>query len=432
MQENPLFLLGISTFFAAVPAAVWLFIIFSKAEKGKKTVLLIFLLGCLTAPALLGLQYLWDEFPQFNLAAFIENNVQSQNTMFLWTFVLFGAMEEIIKFYVVRAVDQKTLLVNKINDAVRFSLAAALGFSFTENIYYLYQFWPSVSHGELIGMYIFRSIFTTCAHMIFSGIFGYHYGVGKFTITLTEQQKITGKSSFVTRLISELFSLSLTESFKQKMILKGLFLALFIHATYNYLLQFNAVLPVIIFVILGFIYLQYLFSRKAGHLILTIDPSSKRESAMAKKDEDVVVELLGMWFNEKRYVDVLHICERLLERDPDNEVVQLFKAKALDKMDDKDTYKKILSTVVKTKDDLSENQKNIISKYLTEKEANRHEAAAKCPSQQEVLRKQNTSSHQEITQPQPEQNKKSSQTSRSKDVLEKFTGEGTFSLKPKK
>jgi RsiW-degrading membrane proteinase PrsW (M82 family) len=414
MQDNPLLLLGISTFFAAVPAVIWLFIIFSKAEKGKKTVLLIFLLGCLTAPALLGLQYLWDEFPQFNLAAFIENNVQSQNAMFMWTFVLFGAMEEIIKFYVVRAVDQKTLLVNRINDAVRFSLAAALGFSFTENIYYLYQFWPSVSQGELIGMYIFRSIFTTCAHMIFSGIFGYHYGIGKFTITLTEQQKITGKSSFITRLISELFSLSLTESFKQKMILKGLFLALFIHSTYNYLLQFNAVLPVIIFVVLGFLYLQYLFSRKTGHLILTIDPSSKKESAMAKKDEDVVVELLGMWFNEKRYVDVLHICERLLERDPDNEVVQLFKAKALDKMDDKDTYKKILNTVVKTKDDLSENQKNIISKYLTEKGSKQKETSSTAPRAELV------------------QNVRETDTNPPKDVLDKFTGEGTFSLKPKK
>ncbi|MEK7126916.1 MAG: PrsW family glutamic-type intramembrane protease [Patescibacteria group bacterium] len=415
MQDNPLLLLGISTFFAAVPAVIWLFVIFSKAEKGKKTVLLIFLLGCLTAPALLGLQYLWDEFPQFNLAAFIENNVQSQNAMFMWTFVLFGAMEEIIKFYVVKAVDQKTLLVNRINDAVRFSLAAALGFSFTENIYYLYQFWPSVSQGELIGMYIFRSIFTTCAHMIFSGIFGYYYGIGKFTITLTEQQKITGKSSFITRLISELFGISLTESFKQKMILKGLFLALFIHATYNYLLQFNAVLPVIIFVVLGFLYLQYLFSRKTGHLILTIDPSSKKGSVMAKKDEDVVVELMGMWFNEKRYVDVLHICERLLERDPDNEVVQLFKAKALDKMDDKDTYKKILNTVVKTKDDLSENQKNIISKYLTEKE-----------SKQKIA---NTLPKQETKPLQTEQKEASPQ---SKDVLDKFTGEGTFSLKPKK
>ncbi|OGJ43182.1 hypothetical protein A3I58_00795 [Candidatus Peregrinibacteria bacterium RIFCSPLOWO2_02_FULL_39_10] len=269
-------------------------------------------------------------------------------------------------------------------------------------------------------MYIFRSIFTTCAHMIFSGIFGYYYGIGKFTITLTEQQKITGKSSFITRLISELFSLSLTESFKQKMILKGLFLALFIHATYNYLLQFNAVLPVIIFVVLGFLYLQYLFSRKTGHLILTIDPSSKKESAMAKKDEDVVVELMGMWFNEKRYVDVLHICERLLERDPDNEVVQLFKAKALDKMDDKDTYKKILNTVVKTKDDLSENQKNIISKYLTEKESKQKTAGTTNELPQPA---------EGITQSQTKQNKKSSHPA---DVLEKYTGEGTFSLKPKK
>ncbi len=88
---------------------------------------------------------------------------------------------------------------------------------------------------------------------------------------------------------------------------------------------------------------------------------------MGKKDEEVVVELLGMWFNEKKYVDVIHICERLLQRDPDNNVIKLFKAKALDKMDEKSTYREILNTVVKTKEDLSENDQSVISKYIAQK-----------------------------------------------------------------
>ena len=51
---------------------------------------------------------------------------------------------------------------------------------------------------------------------------------------------------------------------------------------------------------------------------------------MARQDVDVVLELLGMWSKEGRYKDVVDICQRLLMRDPDNKVVQLFQAKAME------------------------------------------------------------------------------------------------------
>ena len=42
---------------------------------------------------------------------------------------------------------------------------------------------------------------------------------------------------------------------------------------------------------------------------------------MARRDQDVVLELLAMWTKEGRYRDVVDICQRLLMRDPDNKVV---------------------------------------------------------------------------------------------------------------
>ena len=51
---------------------------------------------------------------------------------------------------------------------------------------------------------------------------------------------------------------------------------------------------------------------------------------MAPKDQDVVLELLGMWLKEGRLGEVIAICDRLLARDPDNNVVKLFRAKASD------------------------------------------------------------------------------------------------------
>ncbi len=382
MLSNPLFLLGLSTFFAAIPVAIWLYILFSGQAQSRKTVALVFLLGCFTAPALLGIQYVWDFFPQFNLAAFIEESIQTQAKMYIAMFVLFGALEEIIKHYVITVVDKKTVLIKTIGDAMRYSIAAALGFSFTENIYYLYEFWPSISIGQLTTMYIFRSIFTACAHMIFSGIFGYYYGIGKFSIEIIKQNKLVGKISGFSKALARIFNIPLSHAHQQHMVVKGLFIAIFLHAIFNYLLQYNIIIPVVAFVILGYLYLRYLLSRKAGHLVLITDVSEKSKSTIAKKDEDVVVELLGMWFKDGRYVDVMHICERLLERDPDNNVVKLFKAKAMDKMENKNIYKSVLGAVLKSKDDLSVNEKNKIAKYTAEKERLKKEKPSKKASKQ--------------------------------------------------
>lgn len=402
MFENPIALLGISTLFASIPVGVWLFILFKKSSQNRKTLFLIFFLGCFTAPALLGIQELWTIFPNFDLATFIESSIETPKLMWVAMFLLFAALEEIIKMYVVIQIDKRTTLINKINDALKYSMASALGFSFVENIYYLYQFWPSISTGELIGMYVFRSGFTTCAHLIFSGIFGYYYGVSKFAIDISKQKRLTENHGIFTRAIAYIFDLPVSHAFQQRLIFIGLTTAIFVHAIYNYLLQYNIVLLAILFVVIGFAYIQFLLQRKAGHMVFSTDISNKSKLSMAKRDQDVVIELLGMWFKDKRYVDVVHICERLLERDPDNNVVKIFKANALDKMKDNSVYKKILTSVVKDKDELSKNDNSIINQYLAEKEK-LHKEENKKP--------QNTKENQ------------------NKKLLEDYTGDGTFNLK---
>jgi hypothetical protein len=128
----------------------------------------------------------------------------------------------------------------------------------------------------------------------------------------------------------------------------------------------NYILPVIGLVVAGYLYLRYLLHRKAGNLILVTDIDEKKQSSMGKKDEDVVLELIGMWFEQKKFVDVMHICERLLERDPDNNVVKLFKAKAMDKLDPNNPYRKILDNVIGKK--RSNQDVNTIHHYRQKKE----------------------------------------------------------------
>lgn len=368
MPNNPVFLLVVSALISAIPIAIWLYI-FSKSEKGgKKTLLLVFTLGCFTAPAMLGIQLLWQKYPSLNLLNFIETFFKSPMLVIIGVTLLFVVLEEVIKLYVIKTIDKKTLLINKINDAMRYGIAAALGFSFGENIYYLFTFWGFIGTGELVGMYIFRSLFTTAAHIMYTGIFGYYYGIGKFAMVINKQKELSGEEDTISKIIAKLFRLPMSEGFRQKVVLKGFSLAVILHFSVNYLLELGQVLPVIAINAVGYLYLQYLLKRKAGRLILLSDPTTRRPSTIASKDREVVVELLGMWFKEKRYVDVLHICERLLERDPDNNVIKLFKSRAMDAMDKKDIYRKVLGTVVKTNENLSIDEKNTISKYVAEKE----------------------------------------------------------------
>ncbi|MFA4890829.1 MAG: PrsW family glutamic-type intramembrane protease [Candidatus Gracilibacteria bacterium] len=357
MLNNTIFILAVSTIIAAIPAAVWAYLFLKESAISKLYLIILFILGMCAAPALLGIQYVWEIYPTFDLEMLIQDKITQISLMYAATFTLFGAMEEIIKHVAVRVIDKKTVAIKTINHALRLSILAGLGFAFAENIYYLQQLWGELSVGEMAGVFVFRSVFTMCAHMIFSGIFGYYFGISKFSVDITKQQRVAGKADLSTRILSKLFNIPIPKAHREKMILKGLLIALFMHATYNFLLQYNVMIPVILFVVLGYLFLRYLLKRKAGHLVLLTDVSVKQKSMLAKKDEEVVLELIGLWFDDKRYKDVVHVCERLLERDPDNNVVKLFKEKALDKMEDKEMYKKI-------SDKLPANDKSVITKYL--------------------------------------------------------------------
>ena len=430
MSESNIPLIALFTFIASIPALTWLTLLFRKSEKSKKVIALVFILGCLTAPALLGLQVLWEKYPMFNLSAFIENTFKSEQNTMIALFMLFGALEEVIKHFVVKIVDSKTMYIQTVNDTIKYSIAAALGFSFTENIYYLYVYWPASSIAHISELFIFRSIFTTLAHMLFSGIFGYFYAMGKFSIKIAEQNKIIENHPISVRIISKVFSLPISQAYQQKFVFKGLFIAIITHVTFNYLISVGYKWPVLIFITLAGLYMYYLMKRKAGNLIIYEDITNQKRSSIAKKDEDVIVELIGMWFNDKRYVDVIHICERLLERDPDNKIVALFKAKAMDQMDENNRYKKILSTVIKTKDELSEYDKNILSKHIYEKEMQKKvKDMIKKRIEKEGKKYIDMEKNNDLNKIQEQNVLNLQQAKSAKEVIKKYTGEGIFKLK---
>lgn len=349
MPNDSFTLYILSGILAFIPALIWLTVIFKKTKrKGIQT--LIFLGSIFSVVPVFILHYLLREYPQFDVLRLLSSNIRDATIISIFTYISVGIVEEIVKQLLIRGVDHKYLLIQTINESLQFSLISALGFSFAENIFYIYSIYINYGIKQLFIAYLFRSIFTTCAHLVFSGFLGYYYGIAKFSLNIVEQNKWLGKKQRLTNFISRVFGMSKTQSYKELTILKGLGIAIVLHATYDFLLELNQTLLVVIFIIISAAVLLHLLKQRSGKLILITDIDTQKTSSMAQKDEQVVIELLGMWFQDKKYVDVIHICQRLLQRDPDNKVVQLFKAKAGDKIQDESAYGKILKNIFPKKD----------------------------------------------------------------------------------
>lgn len=329
-----------------IPTFIWLYFLFSDSKKRKIIIGLIFFGGILTVTPLLLMQKLFSTFPDTNFLEMIPDKIPNMAVAAIVIMVILAMLEEVFKQLFLRFVDEKYLLVETVNDSVKFAMIAALGFSFMENIYpYFFRIINSGHYGELMSIFFIRSIFTSAMHVAVSGIFGYYYGVAKFAIDFREQSNWEGNKLYFAKFLNRVFEIPQSKAYKEQRIFYGLLISMGIHGTFNSLVNYGFVAPALILVLLSFAYLMLLLKRKAGNLILANDISEHR-SFMPKKDEDVITELVGMWFNEKKYVDVIHICERLLQHDPNNNVIKLFREKSIDQLEGNDPYKKALSTIL--------------------------------------------------------------------------------------
>ncbi len=347
---SPLTSAGLAFGIALIPTFGWLYFLFSDSQKRKSLIALIFIGGIATVIPLLVIQKIFATFPDLNVIQIIPGKIPNVAIAQLIVIIFLGMLEEIFKQTFLRVVDNKWLLIETVNDSIKLAMIAALGFSFAENIYpYFFTLLQYGSYKELMGAYFVRSLFTSAMHMSVAGIFGYYYGISKFAIDFREQSRWSGEKMYLTRWISWIFGTPQSESFREQKILRGLFIAMGIHGAFNFLVQFQLVMPALLLVIGSFGYLMFLINRKAGSLIMINSDIYSHESVIPKKDEDVITELVGMWIKEKKYQDVINICERLLERDPDNNVIKLFKVQAVDLLEGNDPYQKTLSTLLEKK-----------------------------------------------------------------------------------
>lgn len=329
MTVQPLIVI-LATVLALVPIIIWLWILAKETNRDRfRGLITIFIIGAFSVVPILYLQRVWTLHPDLNPIGWIEGLVTQPYLVLIITFVAFGIIEELVKARAVMFANTNLFKIKDVSTAIKFSLIVGLGFSFTENITYFYTTLVSTNNIFVIFMTVFlRATISTLGHMTFSGVFGYFYGLAKFAKPFLEEEEWLGKHFHFAGMLHKISGIEKANLVGQQKIGTGLMMASLMHAVFNILLEKNALLPAIALILTGALYIILLLRKQSIHLPLTAD--IVLPSLMKKKDEEVVLELLGMWYREKKYQDVIEICDRLLKKDPSNPVIKLFRAHALE------------------------------------------------------------------------------------------------------
>lgn len=258
---------------ALVPVLIWGYIFLRRDPQSKRLTVLTFFGGMLAVIGILIYKWSWRFFPSLDLFSFAN---QYQDSAFgfgsfaliplsvIITFGVIGLLEEYGKNMVVRITDRDAF--KSVDDAIIFSIIAALGFSFLENILYFYYIWHYQNFNNLLMPFIFRSLFSTFAHVFFSGIYGYFYGVACFASEFWQEELREKRGKLVT-LLQKILTFKSVYIFKEIKIMEGLFWAVLLHAAFNIFLEMNWTFLIVPFLFVGFFLLTWLLDQKEYHKI---------------------------------------------------------------------------------------------------------------------------------------------------------------------
>ena len=196
--------------FGLLPSVIWLLFYLRKDRhpEPNKMVIKIFLWGMLMGPLAIVLELFvkWLINPT-DLANFIEILRQNSRNIYLFISIVFVApiIEECVKYAVVRFKVLKNPEFDEPLDVMLYMIIAALGFAAVENLLLVFQT-PLPAFDQVISLAALRFISATFLHALSSGLLGYWLAK-----SLAEPAR---KFQFLAR---------------------GFGLAIFFHASYNYL-----------------------------------------------------------------------------------------------------------------------------------------------------------------------------------------------------
>lgn len=256
---------------AVVPAMLWGGLFYIKRPENKHLSVLTFLMGGIAVFSILIYKLLWEYFPWINAFKFADQYKGDYIGLSMFvviplsviiTYMMVGVIEELMKYLAVKVVDDHKLMT--IDDAIEFFIIAALGFAFVENILYFYDSLMKEGTSQLFITFLFRSGFSTFAHVMFSGILGYYYGIAHFATPIL-QEEIRANRHHWTKLLHKLLSIRKEKLFYQEKLAEGLLLAVGLHAIFNIFLSMKWTFLIVPMLVAGYITLTYLFAKKNNH-----------------------------------------------------------------------------------------------------------------------------------------------------------------------
>ena len=248
---------------AITPVIIWAVLLLRGTKEHKALLLKVFCWGAVATLPLLLYRYSWQIFPELNVFAWL-NSMSSVGGVsllaiplpLLISFLLIGLTEEVVKSLVLRY-KVPTKEIKSPPEAIEYSIAIALGFAFVENISYFAEVYTHYDGKVLIGIFISRTIFATFAHILFSSLFGYYYGVAVLAKkVIKERQRYQVRA--VLWLKSKFPSLNKVELFAKEELFLGLMYAALTHAAYNIFLELQLTYLLVPFLLLGSIELKRL------------------------------------------------------------------------------------------------------------------------------------------------------------------------------
>jgi len=286
-----------------LPVIAWGSLFLYKHGEKRELVIKTFVFSAIAVIPLVFYRLIMGVIPQNQINEYLQTIINFQlfesvlpfNLLIL--FLTIGFVEEYLKHFVAAKVDQDE--IDNIDDAIEFSIIAALGFSFAENTFYFIDVYQNLELAIFWKVVIFRSMFSTLAHIIFSSIYGYHYGLALFGKNIAHRRDFTFVKS-INRVLSRFLRVSSTKIFINEQRFLGLFLAGIFHAAFNVFLELNQILLVLPILFLGLYYVLYLINKKQNHinfnqLAAPATASSQQENATGYKKRP---DKSGLnWFN---------------------------------------------------------------------------------------------------------------------------------------
>lgn len=287
---------------AAIPTVVWVYLFGHRIEGRAGRLMLTFVGGMFSAVIILLYQYYWGQRldvvffsvePQ-NFDRAIHSSILTPLLASAAVFLSIGFMEEYLKHWVVKRIDYK--IFESIDEVIEYSIIAALGFAFLENVGYFFHLMVRENGENLISLFAMRSVFVVFIHVLCSGIYGYFYGLAHFAGPYLNSPEMRGKKQWLPELMYKLFHIGRLRTFRTEMMVLGLMTAMSLHGLYNLFMDMNLevtmgeggkvislhniVLPIIL--IVGYAYLSHLLDKKEyqkryGHIVSSVQYSNMHE-----------------------------------------------------------------------------------------------------------------------------------------------------------